>query len=186
MNGTTVRHRLIVATLLGSLLGGCSYDMSDLDGKIRTIRKTSKARVEPAPHYVEVEKFIYKKDDHRDPFLPPKRETPDAYKDTQSAASCKGPKPSADRPRQPLEAFGLDSLRMVGSLEQSGVRWALVQTKDGTIHRVRPDHFVGQNHGKIVQITESQIDIQEIIENIDRESTQCPYQLRDAKIALSQ
>ena len=54
---------------------------------------------------------------------------------------------------------------MVGTLERDGSSWALVRMSDSTIHRVKPGNFAGENHGKIVNITESEIELTEIVED---------------------
>ena len=52
---------------------------------------------------------------------------------------------------------------MVGLLQQQEQTWGLVKDPEGTIHRVQPGNFAGQNHGKIVQVSESKIDIVELV-----------------------
>ena len=80
-----------------------------------------------------------------------------------NVASNNGIKPDFDRPTEPLEEFPLDSLRMVGTLEQREDQWALINDTDGTIHRVQPGNYAGQNHGKIIRITDFEIELTEII-----------------------
>jgi len=62
-----------------------------------------------------------------------------------------------------LEAFSLDSLRMVGTLTDHEGLWGLVRTKDGTIHSVRVGNYMGQNYGRIVRILEDRIELMEIV-----------------------
>lgn len=62
-----------------------------------------------------------------------------------------------NRRREPLEEFPLDTLRMVGILERNQERWGLVQTRDGTVHRLKVGNYIGQNYGKIVAISEQEI-----------------------------
>jgi len=52
---------------------------------------------------------------------------------------------------------------MVGTLEQQGQSWGLVLASDGTIHRVQPNNYLGQNHGKIKQISEFETELTEIV-----------------------
>ena len=73
-----------------------------------------------------------------------------------------GIRPDTLRPREELENFELDSLRMVGTVRQEGVVWALLNAKDGTIHRVRVGNYLGKNYGKIVNILDNQIELVEI------------------------
>lgn len=72
-------------------------------------------------------------------------------------------RPDSNRPREALEAFPLDTLRMVGTLDQGGQSWGLVRANDGTIHRVQPGNYLGQNHGRIANITEYEIELVEIV-----------------------
>jgi type IV pilus assembly protein PilP len=69
---------------------------------------------------------------------------------------------------------------MVGTLEIGNATFGLVQTSDGLIHRVSPGNYVGQNDGRITAVTESEIQVVEIIsDGIGG------YLERDAAIGLS-
>ena len=72
-------------------------------------------------------------------------------------------RPDRERSREYLEDFPLDSLRMVGTMELGGTNYALVQTPAGIIERVVPGNYIGQNDGRIVRVTESEIELVEII-----------------------
>ncbi len=76
-----------------------------------------------------------------------------------------GIQPDFNRRKEELESYALDTLRMVGILEQSGITWGLVKTKEGTIHRVKSGNYMGQNHGRIMQISEDKIEVSEIIQD---------------------
>ena len=71
--------------------------------------------------------------------------------------------PSGDRRKEPLEAYPLESLKMVGTLRLGGQMYGLVQTKDGLVHRVSPGNYIGQADGKITEITASKISLIEIV-----------------------
>ena len=77
--------------------------------------------------------------------------------------------PDPNRAREFLEQFPLDTLRMVGTMNSqvSGTMvsgtYGLVQTSDGLIHRVTVGNHLGQNYGRIMNITESEIQLVEII-----------------------
>jgi type IV pilus assembly protein PilP len=72
-------------------------------------------------------------------------------------------RPDESRPREFLEQFTFDSLAMVGTLARGGTDWALVRDPDGGIHRVRLGNYLGRNHGKIVELTETYIGVVEIV-----------------------
>jgi len=62
-----------------------------------------------------------------------------------------------------LEQYAVGSLKMMGSLEQNGRRWALIRASDGTLHRITAGRHLGKNNGEIVSITESQLELKEIV-----------------------
>jgi len=68
-----------------------------------------------------------------------------------------------DRPREPLEAFPLESIRMVGTLSRSRETFGLVRA--GTnLFRVRKGNYMGQNFGVITAIDDNQISLKELIQ----------------------
>jgi type IV pilus assembly protein PilP len=73
------------------------------------------------------------------------------------------PGPDRNRNREPLEEFPVDSLRMVGTIDFNGHTYALVKAPDSVIHRVTIGDHMGQNYGKIVTITPSEVDLSEVI-----------------------
>ncbi|MCK5716194.1 MAG: pilus assembly protein PilP, partial [Thiomargarita sp.] len=57
----------------------------------------------------------------------------------------------------------LDALEMVGMLEMDGIKWALIVSNERMIYRARQGDYIGENDGKIVDISEEQIDIMELL-----------------------
>ena len=84
---------------------------------------------------------------------------PPADKDAVMAdfANPTGPRPDSQRPREYLEQFPLDTLKMVGTLRLGGGNYGLVQTKDGLIHRVLPGNHLGQNDGRVMTVSDAKI-----------------------------
>ncbi len=145
---------LLAATVAGALLlTGCSDGLDDLRAQIAEAKKRPGGRVEPLPEVKPYESFTYAASDLRSPF-------------TASLAGegpGSGPRPDSKRPREYLEQYPLDTLRMVGTLRLGKNSYGLVQSKDGLIHRVLPGNYVGQNDGRILSITESRISLIEIV-----------------------
>jgi len=71
--------------------------------------------------------------------------------------------PDRNRPREFLEQFPLDTLRMVGTLADRRASFGLVQTNDGLVHRITVGNHMGQNYGRVVSISDSEIQLVEII-----------------------
>jgi len=98
----------------------------------------------------------------------------------QRNGPCGGVRPDSSRSREFLEGFPLDTLNMVGTLYIGETMYGLVQTADGLIHRVVPGNYLGQNDGRITDISDSEINLVEIIsDGIGG------YIERDAAISLS-
>jgi type IV pilus assembly protein PilP len=72
--------------------------------------------------------------------------------------------PELARRKEPLEAFPLDSMAMVGSLDKAGVATALLKV-DSLIYQVKVGNYLGQNYGKVVKITETAIQLREIVQD---------------------
>ena len=72
--------------------------------------------------------------------------------------------PELNRRKEPLEAYPLDSMTMVGSLDRAGQKVALVRV-DNLLHQVRPGNYLGQNYGRVTRITESEVMLREIVQD---------------------
>jgi type IV pilus assembly protein PilP len=143
---------LLIAALL--LVGGCASDMDELRQKVADIKNRPGERIEPLPEIKPYEAFTYQASSLRSPFVP------------SAPVRGDGPnavRPDAKRPREFLEQFPLDTMRMVGTLQLQGRNYGLVQGKDGLVHRVLPGNYIGQNDGRIVSITSNRISIIEIV-----------------------
>lgn len=143
-----------IAALVLVSLSGCSTDMEELQQKVTEIKGRPGERIEPLPEIKPYESFAYSAGDKRSPFMP------SAPARSDLAA---GVRPDIKRPREFLEQFPLETMRMVGTLQQKGKNYGLVQGKDGLVHRVLPGNYMGQNDGRIVSVTSTRISIIEII-----------------------
>lgn len=155
-------RRLKYIPLFGftTILAACGGDMSDLEAFIAETKQAHHGEVDPIPEFPPYHTFEYEAVDVRDPFRP----QTDIDSGTIAAESTySGPRPEASRRREPLESFPVDALKMVGLLQQKSQTWGLVRDPDGTIHRVQPGNYAGQNHGKIIQVSETKIDIVELV-----------------------
>jgi len=144
-----------VAVIGSLLLSGCTRDTSDLENYIVQVKARKPSPIEPIPEMKPFESFVYPDDLQRDPFSAP--ETAEATPDKA------GPRPDAARPKELLEEYPLDSLKMMGTLHQKTNLWALVRDPSGTIHRVQIGNHLGQNHGRVTYIDDQQIKLAELI-----------------------
>ena len=154
---SNAKNRLIVLLLAAAgTLSACGNDMDDLDAYINETKARPGGRIEPLPEITPYQGFTYVADIEgvRSPFAP------DA---PQVAPGSNGTRPDLERSREFLEQFPLDSLRMVGTLDLGGTNYGLIQDSAGLIHRVSPGNYIGQNDGRVVGVTESEIEVIEII-----------------------
>ena len=152
MNGSKLNSVLIVL-LAGTLVAGCSNDMGDLEDWIAEVKQRRGGRIEPLPQVKPYETYRYSADNLRSPF------TPGASQDRVAT----GPRPDDTRNKEYLEQFPLDTLKMVGTLDREGRVYGLVQTQDGLVHRVLPGNHLGQNDGRVVAVTASEIALEELV-----------------------
>jgi type IV pilus assembly protein PilP len=153
--------RTPIVILLGCLaLTGCSGEQhSDLREFVKDSDNLPRGRIPPLPEAKPYEAFTYNAFDLIDPFKPRKIEPPKA------AGAGGGIQPDFNRPREPLEAFPLENLKMVGTLQNQKAMYALVKTPDNNLFRVRAGNYLGQNFGRITGISESTIELKEIIQD---------------------
>ena len=150
----TIHKRITLIAFAFAIAAGCSSDIDDLESRIQEIRSRPGGRIEPLPEVKPYETFSYAAATLRSPFvqgMPASAMAPGAIR------------PDLNRPREFLEQFSLDTLRMVGTLRMNGRTYGLVQTQDGLVHRVLPGNRVGQSDGKITVIEEGKISLIEIV-----------------------
>jgi type IV pilus assembly protein PilP len=145
------------------LLCNCSSeDRGSIEGKIAEIKKTHKTKVEDLPELKIYAPVTYNSESLQDPFEPPvNEELIKKRKKLQELLLAK--RPDEGRKVEYLENHSLDTLIMVGTLEKKGTMWALIADKNGKLYKVQKGNYLGRNSGKIVNITEKKIEIDEIV-----------------------
>jgi type IV pilus assembly protein PilP len=73
--------------------------------------------------------------------------------------------PDLNRRKEPLEAFPLESLQMVGTMQRGKSTFALVRTTDKDIYQVRIGNYLGQNFGVIIDISDNEIRLKELVQD---------------------
>jgi type IV pilus assembly protein PilP len=149
-----LRYPIIAVSMLG--ISACSQDIDDLQTFIEQTKSSHVGSVKPIPQFKPYESFSYSAKELRDPFV--------AAVDIEEADAKSGQlNPDESRPKQPLEAFPLDTLSMVGILEQGDNLWGLIKDPQNTVHRVQVGNYMGQSEGRIIDIDESGVSLVEII-----------------------
>ena len=169
-----MKRTILILTSLLTLSGCVSNEMGDLQAYVQKTKATYKGKVDPLPEFKESPPYTYAAQDVRDPFKP-------VIDIEVFSGPYRGPRPDENRPREPLEEFSLDSLRMVGTLAQKESEWILIKDPDGLLHRVSIGHYMGQNYGKVTAISEEEVTLVELVSDKGN-----AWKERDASIALSE
>ncbi len=156
--------RILLLAAILAVIAGCTGGDSDLKEWVTAEKAKKGAPIPPLPVLKTFETFEYKvkdKDDNdrRDPFGPSVQERAEAQ-----ATAGSGPQPDK-HPKEPLESFPLDALKMVGSIGTGASMEGLIKDPDSVIHRVHKNNYLGENGGKITAIAEDHIDLVELIPN---------------------
>jgi type IV pilus assembly protein PilP len=151
-----VRAALAIACCALAACTGAPHE--DLREFVRESENLPHGRVPPLPEVKPYEPFTYAAFDVIDPFKPRKIAPP-------KGSGGGGVAPDLNRRREPLEAYGLENLKMVGTLEQLKQVFALVKAPDNALFRVRTGNYLGQNFGRITEISESAIKLKEITQD---------------------
>lgn len=99
-----------------------------------------------------------------DPFDPMKLTRALKRDSTQTAANATLISPELTRRKEPLEAYPLDTMAMVGSLQKAGEPVALVRV-DRLLYQVKVGNYLGQNYGRVVKVTETEVVLREIVQD---------------------
>ena len=149
--------RWVAAAVVAACLSACGGANDDLRAYIDQVKTRPGGRIEPLPPVEPAPTFKYEPGTRRSPFMPdaPQRRV------SNDPNSVEGP--DRDRPPEFLEQFPLDTLKMVGTLADRRASFGLIQTSDGLVHRVTVGNHMGQNFGRITAISDSEIQLVEII-----------------------
>ena len=154
-----IQRRMLPLLAVAGLTAGCSgIGYSDLDTFMEETRARPAGVIEPIPTFKAYEAFAYCATVMRSPF-----DRPLEVREIAQLQSIKSVKPTEDRVKEFLERFTFDSLVMVGNLARNGTDWTLIQDPDGGVHRVRVGSYLGRDHGKIVEMTDTYVAVVEIV-----------------------
>lgn len=148
--------------LVSALLIACGgEEFQDLRDFVRDSGADLRGQVDSPPEIKPYEPFPYENDASLpDPFKPRKQEAKNA------GGSGSGlNQPDFARPKQELEEFPLESMKMVGFLRKGGVANAIIRSSENKLHRVKVGNYVGMNFGQIISITETEVKIKEMVQD---------------------
>ena len=177
-----VKIRLAGLSALCLVLAACGsnthQDLQDFTAKVTTDAEKI-SRIDALPDIQPYETYLYRTDERRDPFTDTV-----ATDEAAVAATDDSIRPPTNHRKEALEAFPLDSLRMIGTLKRDDVLWGIVKVQnnpDSGIHRIVNGNYLGQNYGRVINVSEEKINLIEVIPN-----GLGGWREREASIALSE
>lgn len=154
-----LRNALMLPALL---LAGCGDSgIAELKAWMAQTRRDTRSIVPKLPAPKQFTPFVYDAKDLTDPYNPAKLMSAIATAQKRNGNALA---PDPDRPREPLEAYPLDSLKMVGTLQKAGLSYALLQA-DKIVYHVKVGNYVGQNLGVITGISEAAVELREVVQD---------------------
>jgi type IV pilus assembly protein PilP len=156
--GKQIRH-VAGMVLVAVFLVACSENMNDLDQYIVSVKARPADPIAPIPPVKTYQPYVYEGESGRDPF----RQSISEGSDDERSSTGTGPRPDFGRSKEYLERYELDTLSMVGTFSNDESYWGLIRDPEGVIHRVPVGNYIGKNHGKVVELTDTEIYLSELI-----------------------
>jgi type IV pilus assembly protein PilP len=149
-----MRRAAIFLACLG--LAACGgEEHQDVRQWMKESTKDFKGRIPPLPAIKHFPVVAYEAADLVDPYSASKIEP-------ERKAGGGGIKPDLDRRKEPLEAYPLESLNMVGTIIKGKMVHALIKA-DKNLHQVKIGNYMGQNFGIITDINENEVKLKELV-----------------------
>lgn len=169
----TMRLFLIV---VAAVLASCVQQdpLTDLRAFVQEQDSRPRGTIPPPPEFVAPDFVSYTVSGRRSPFEIPR---PIELVQEERDAPRSNVQPDFARVKEYLETFRIENIAMVGTIngiEQEPVLWALVRDGQGEVHRVRSGNYLGRNFGRIIDISDTQIDLIEIVPSGDENWVERP------------
>ena len=150
---------LLISSLACVLLAACSGGNQDeLQQWMKDNTKDMRGRIPPLPQVKPYAPVAY----DASGIIPPFSDRKLAVETKQGGGS--GIQPDMNRPKEPLEAFPLESIKYVGVIEKKKQSCGIV-TADGALYQVRTGNYMGQNFGVITRISETEMNLRELVQD---------------------
>lgn len=184
MRSDASRRALALAVFTMTLAGCGGGDEAELRAWMDDTRKTMRPTTQPVPEPKQFSPFVYEGKALIDPFDAQKMVLAVA-RQAQARASTSAIKPDLDRRREVLEGYPIDQLKMVGTMRQTGNNAALIDAA-GQTFMVKVGNYIGQNFGLIMKISETEVELKEIVQDAAGEWVERPTKLELQEAAARQ
>jgi type IV pilus assembly protein PilP len=157
-------YSLLLATLALSLQGCGASKEDDVRQWVVEERNQTRPRVQSIPAPKQFIPESYTNSGAIEPFSNQKLTQALKHDATQTASNARLVAPELVRRKEPLEAFSLDGMTLVGSIIKAGQPVALVKV-DNLLYQVKLGNYLGQNYGRVTKITETEVTLREIVQD---------------------
>lgn len=164
MNSSNYKKYCLVFGLTLFIVGCGSAEKEELQQWMAQERANTKPNIKPLEEPKVFKPQDYSGADSADPFNNQRLLQILRKESSQNSTNASLLAPELNRRKEPLESEPLDSMAMVGSLNKKGTPTALLKI-GGLLYQVKVGNYLGQNYGKITQITENSIRLREIVQD---------------------
>jgi type IV pilus assembly protein PilP len=164
----------VILAVASALLAGCAAEQTELSAWMEQKRRQTKTSVVPIQPPKKFDPQPYTGAEAADPFSMQKLSVA-LKQDAQQPNSVLSAE--LNRRKEPLEAFPLDSMNMVGSVNRQGRAFALLRVEN-LLYQVKTGDYLGQNYGRVMRITETEITLREVVQDAAGEWIERPATLQ--------
>lgn len=164
MKHATLNLRRIVPALgcaVALVLSGCGAELDELQAWMDQQKREVKPNVAPLTPPKKFDPQPYAASDSVDPFSNQKLAVA-LKRDERAPSSLLAAE--LKRRKEPLEAYPMDSMSMVGSLNKQGQPYALLRV-EGLLYQVKAGDYIGQNYGRILKVSETELVLREVVQD---------------------
>jgi type IV pilus assembly protein PilP len=174
-----MRARLALLCCAVALVAACDQDKhGNLRRELDELTKDLRGKVDPLQPLKPYEPVLYQAEGEVDPFRPDRINVAKA-----APVPAVGKAPDLDRPKEPLEAFPLESIQMVGAIIRANHETYGLVKAGPNLDRVRKGNYMGQKYGVVTAIDESQITLKELVQDSGGEWVERPSALMLQEVA---
>ena len=153
------KNYLVLATCIA--LSACSAKLDDLIAYTDSVKSNTNVNIEEYLEFEQLKPVNYTSSGLRSPFQRLQQGNEETASVAVQTANCT--QPNRQRAKQKLESYGIDALQMAGVFSTGGQKWVLIKANDGTLHKAKRGQYIGLFFGKIINITDKEVVIEEML-----------------------
>lgn len=176
-------YKICIVLSTSAIVSGC-FETNGVDFELQEFvsgvnNKKAQATPPPLPKLDEIQAQKYTATDGRDPLVSRQYVSDDIITEVgdKSIELAEDPARPAGYVPEPLEAYSLATLKLLGTMQKNGQAVALIQTGEGVTHTVGVGNYIGKKFGRVTNIKESFIEVEEKEFSVDKKEKIIPAML---------